>query len=218
MSHVQQPAMTQAEYARHAGVNRSQITRWLQSGRITALPSGLIDPVAADAQRTATESPMPHHQARKAQIDAEKAARTAGAENAATASQAPGMAYGHNPPARTQPAPTDMPTAGMPALEKIGAALKLETWKLQKAKAERENMELDLRAGALVERTEMDFVLADFGSTARTIHDAYPDRYTHELVALGIPAAKAGQFLSELGRASNEELAEHMKRKMETAA
>lgn len=196
-----QAAMTQAEYARHAGVNRSQITRWLQNGRITALPSGLIDPVAADAQRSATESPMPHHQARKAQFD--------------EARQGHGITQGAQTQHGAVSGPAPAMSEGMPTIEKIGAALKLETWKLQKAKAERENMELDVRAGALVERTEVDYVLADFGNTARGIHDQYPDRYTHELVSLGVPAAKASQFLTDLGRASNDELAEHMKRKTE---
>ena len=61
--------VTQAEFARLAGVNRSTVTRWLQNGRIKAEPNGLIDPEAAAAMRDATESPMPHHQARKAQFD-----------------------------------------------------------------------------------------------------------------------------------------------------
>lgn len=160
MTHAANPAMTQAEYARHAGVNRSQITRWLQSGRITALPSGLIDPVAADAQRSATESPMPHHQARKAQIDAEKAMPIAEEEQGQEAAQ------GHQ----------DM--------AELGRMLKRETWRLQKAKAERENMELDVRAGALVERSEVDMVLADLGATLRARLEAMPDRITPECIAI----------------------------------
>ena len=59
--------VTQAEFARLAGVNRSTVTRWLQNGRIQADPSRLIDPDAALKMRAATESPLPHHQARKEQ-------------------------------------------------------------------------------------------------------------------------------------------------------
>ena len=161
-------AMTKAEYARHAGVNRSQITRWLQNGRITALPSGLIDPVAADAQRSATESPMPHHQARKAQIESEKEqtqTQSAVAETGLEAAQ------------------------GTQDMAELGRMLKRETWRLQKAKAERENMELDVRAGALVERSEVDMVLADLGATLRARLEALPDRITPECIAIQEPGA-----------------------------
>ena len=65
-------SMTQAEYARHAKVHPSTVGRWLESGRISLGPDGRIDPAQADRERDASESPMPHHQARKAQIDAEK--------------------------------------------------------------------------------------------------------------------------------------------------
>ena len=145
----------QAEYARHAGVNRSQITRWLQNGRITALPSGLIDPVAADAQRSATESPLPHHQARKAQIESEKEqtqTQSAGAETG------PGSRARH--PGRGRAEPHAQARNLAPA----------------KAKAERENMELDVRQGSGEKRSEVDMVLADLGATLRARLEALPDR------------------------------------------
>ncbi len=66
--------MTQSEYAEHANVNRSTISRWIKNGRISKESSGLIDPDKADTQRDSTESPLVHHQARKAQIDADKEA------------------------------------------------------------------------------------------------------------------------------------------------
>jgi hypothetical protein len=72
--------VTQAEFARLAGVNRSTVHRWIASGRIEADAQGLIDPEAAARMREATESPLPHHQARKAQLDAEKDAGMADAE------------------------------------------------------------------------------------------------------------------------------------------
>ena len=60
--------VTQAEFARMCGVNRSTVHKWIGAGRIQTEPSGLIDPEAAARMRDATESPMPHHQARKAQF------------------------------------------------------------------------------------------------------------------------------------------------------
>jgi hypothetical protein len=70
--------VTQAEFARMADVNRSTVHRWIASGRIETDAHGLIDPEAAARMRDATESPLPHHQARKAQIDADKADNGAG--------------------------------------------------------------------------------------------------------------------------------------------
>ena len=69
-------SMTKAEYARHAKVHPSTVGRWLEVGRISLGPDGRIDPEQADREREATESPMPHHQARKAQIDAQKEIQT----------------------------------------------------------------------------------------------------------------------------------------------
>jgi hypothetical protein len=65
--------ITQAEFARIAGVNRSTVHRWIAAGRIEADTQGLIDPEAAARMREATESPLPHHQARKAQFDEARA-------------------------------------------------------------------------------------------------------------------------------------------------
>lgn len=192
--------VTQAEFARQAGVNRSTVHRWLQNGRIEADAQGLIDPDTAARMREATESPMPHHQARKAQFDdARQGAGQGGAENARPA------ASGAQQPATPDP---------MPAMEKLGAALKLETYKLQKAKAETANMELDKLAGALVERAEVDFVLADFGNTLRGLLEGLPDRITHECMRIR-DAADMHKYLADTFADTLTEMAEHMKRKME---
>jgi hypothetical protein len=65
--------ITRAEFARRAGVNRSTITRWIESGRLTLGVDGLLDEAEAHRQRAASESQQPHHQARKAQLDLDKA-------------------------------------------------------------------------------------------------------------------------------------------------
>lgn len=201
--------LTQAEYARHANVHRSQVTRWLQSGRIQADPSGLIDPEVADRQRAASESPMPHHQARKAQFEADKAANGAG--------MASGITQGQIGPQNATSGATGATQADMPAMEKLGAALKLETWKLQKAKAERENIALDKEAGALVERAEVELVIADFGATLRGLLEGLPDR-----LAAGIARHRGdvNAIHAEIEGVATDlltEMSEHMKRKMETA-
>lgn len=186
--------LTQSEFARLRGVNRSTVHRWLANGRIQADERGMIDPAAAALSLDATESPLPHHQARKAQFDEARAG------------------HGINQAEKTQHGPA-APHEPVPAIEKIGAALKLETYKLQKAKAERENMELDKLAGALVERAEVELVLADFGATLRGLLENLPTR---------LHAVHQGdhQKITEIECVAADllnEIVDHMHRKMETA-
>lgn len=155
--------VTRAQFARLAGVNRSTVTRWLQNGRIEADAAGRIDPEAAARMRIATESPMPHHQARKAQIDE--------AKEAAAEAEAEALAAG---------------TEGDDALdgmESIGTALKRATLDLQRRKAEMAALEVDQLAGRLVDRSDIDFVLADLGTTLRGIAEGIPDRLAGEIAA-----------------------------------
>lgn len=44
-------------YARHRGVSHVAVKKAIDTGRITPLPDGTIDPVAADAQWTANTTP-----------------------------------------------------------------------------------------------------------------------------------------------------------------
>lgn len=205
--------VTQAEFARICGVNRSTVSRWVAEGRIEADASGLIDPEAAKAMREATESPAPHHQARKAQFDeARKGQKTAtgtfsapdGTQGASEAAKAPETALN---PQETATTPT--------GLEKLGTALKLETYKLQKAKAERENMELDKLAGALVERAEVDFVLADLGNTMRSMLEGLPDRLASRIAALAGNVSFIHKMLEEAMHDTLSEMAANIKRKSE---
>jgi hypothetical protein len=46
-----------AQYARSRRVNRSLIYRLLAQGRMTRLPSGMLDPATADQERTRTTRP-----------------------------------------------------------------------------------------------------------------------------------------------------------------
>jgi phage terminase Nu1 subunit (DNA packaging protein) len=195
--------ITQAEFARMAGVNRSTVHRWIAAGRIEADAQGLIDPDAAARMREATESPLPHHQARKAQFDEARAGDGLGQ---ATSAQ--------------QSATSGQPTAAdpMPAAEKIGTALKLETYKLQKAKAETANLELDKLAGALVERAEVDFVLHDFGNTLRGLLESLPDRLAPAIAAHRGDVNAIHKTLEDTAHDLLNEMADMMKRKMETLA
>ena len=200
-------AMTQAEFARYCGVNRSTVTRWIQNGRIQALPSGLIDAEAAAQMREATASPLPMHLARKAQFDDARAASNSATPPATGATQAP-----------------DAPQAGflddggggaLTQAAKLGIALKLETYKLQKAKAETANMELDKLIGTLVDRAEVDFVLADFGNTLRALLESLPDRLAGQLAALRGDTNAIHKALEDALHDTLQDMAENMKRKTE---
>jgi phage terminase Nu1 subunit (DNA packaging protein) len=202
--------VTQAEFARICGVNRSTVSRWVAEGRIEADASGLIDPAAAQRMREATESPAPHHQARKAQFDeARKAQKTAtgafsapdGTQGASDAAKAPETAL--NPPETASEA------------QKLGTALKLETYKLQKAKAERENMDLDKLAGSLVERSEVDYVLADLGNTLRSMLEGLPDRLASRVAAVAGNVSEIHKVLEEAMYETLGEMAANIKRKAE---
>lgn len=186
----QQPAirLSQNAYARRIGVNPGTVNRWIKQGRISLGDDRLIDPELADRERAATESPMPHHQARKAQWEAEWARKAA-------------VSQAHAEP--------------IPQLEKLGAALKLETYKLQKAKAEQANLELDRAAGLLVERAEIDRALADFGATLRNLLEALPHRLAPELSALRGDTAAAHRILEASVADVLQELAAHIQRKMD---
>lgn len=195
--------VTQAEFARLAKVNRSTVHRWLANGRIEADAKGLIDPDAAARMRDATESPLPHHQARKAQLDearvGDSITRNEIAQQGATSQAA---------------AASDT----MPAAEKIGTALKLETYKLQKAKAEQANMELDKMAGALVERADVDFVLTDFGNTLRGLLESLPDRLAPAIAAHRGDVNAIHKALEDTAHDLLNEMADLMRRKMKTLA
>lgn len=181
--------VTQAEFARRENVNRSTVNRWIKAGRIAIDQDGLIDLAHARHQRKSTESPLPHHQARKAQFDDAKA--TTG-------------------PAADQPG-RDLPPGA--SSDSVSAALKLETWRLQKAKAERAALEVDQLAGALVERTEVDFVFDDLGNMVRVLFEALADRYTGTLAAARGDANEIHKILDDASRDMLTEFIEHLGRR-----
>ena len=181
--------VTQAEFARMAGVNRSTVHRWLQNGRIEADAHGLIDPDAAARMREATESPMPHHQARKAQFDeAREGVGQGGAEKTQQAGQE-----------AQQPA-----THGLQKPADVYMA----------RKAEKIALEIDKMAGALVERADVDFVLADFGNTLRDLLESLPDRVSPSVARHRGDVGAIHAELSGVAADLLNEISEHMKRKM----
>ena len=208
-------AMTQAEFARFCQVNRSTVTRWIQNGRIQPLPNGLIDAGAANRMREATESQLPHHQARKAGIELEKQALEAAQTGSGT--QYP------NPLQITAPSVAGVAANALDATgddnteeaTTVNGRYKLAMAREREAKAELAAMEVDQLAGTLVERSEVEFVLADFGNTLRSTLESLPDRLAGQLAALRGDTNAMHKSLDDTLRDVLASLAEQMKRRME---
>lgn len=163
--------LTQSEFARQVGVSRQAVNQAIRNGRISVNAHGQLDLGDASAAQVwdSTASPLPQHEARRAQFQEAKAG----------GSPTPPEKTAQNAPS----AVTGAVSEAMPAVEKIGAALKLETYKLQKARAERENIAIDQAVKLLVERAEVDFVLADLGNILRGTLEGMADRLAPVLAA-----------------------------------
>ncbi|NCC41521.1 MAG: hypothetical protein EOM21_19290 [Gammaproteobacteria bacterium] len=203
--------VTQAEFARRLGVERSTVHRWVKSGRIALGADGLLDYAQAVRERDASESPLPKHQARKAQFDELRAAKaSAAAAEAATGRSCDASATSDAAaPASASGFGTPDPTG----IVDVGVAMKLETYKLQRAKAELANLELDKAAGLLVERAEVDFVLADFGAQVRAVLEGLADRLTPALDGHQGNTATLHKIIDDVAREGLETVADYMARK-----
>lgn len=180
-------AVTQAEFARHKGVHRSTVTRWIERGRITLDEKGRIDVAAAERQLQETESLEPHHIARKEQIEADKAAGAAQA-GAPEESRAEDLAS-------------------------VSAQLKRETLRLQAAKARKATLEAEHLSGALVDRGELDYLMTEIGTLLRKQSEQLADRYSGPIAAMGGDANAIHKALEDAGREIANELAALMRRK-----
>lgn len=123
-----------------------------------------------------------------------------------------------SPQAQAQIARHAADKAGHINIEKLGAALKLETYKLQKAKAETANLELDKAAGLLVERSEVDYVLADLGNTLRASLESLADRLAP---AIAVHRGDVAAIHAEIEGVSSDllhEISEKMRRWKESCA
>lgn len=195
--------VTQAEFARLCGVNRSTVSRWLKNGRIDADARGRIDPEAAHRMREATESPLPPHQARKAQFDE---ARTPLTEQLTVplTSRPPQISFSVSDEAEEGPA------------EAAGLRLKRATADLQSHKAALAALELDRQAGVLVERGVVESLIADIGIVTGTVIDGLADRWTAQIAQHRGDVVAVHQALREAADQMRTEIAEHRARRIES--
>lgn len=179
--------VTQAEFARRCGVNRSTVGKWIKSGRIHLGEDRKLDPEESAAKRLLTESPAPHHQARKQQIEQDKEEKR-------------------------QREDDDSPE-GRTLSEEVNLKLKVATMKERAAKADMAIMDRDTQAGKLVHREEVDFLLEDFGHTLRGLMESLPDRLTAELAGYRGNSNQIHTALESAGRYILEEVSAQLSRK-----
>ena len=147
-------------YARHRGVSHVAVKKAIDTGRITALPDGTIDPDAADAQ-WARNTLQPRKAVEPAKVSSPKAR----------------PATGDVPPQR------DAPEPGTPPLSAGGTSLLQARTVNEVVKAQTNKVRLARLKGELVERSQ---VVAHVFKLARDERDAWlnwPARVSAQMAA-----------------------------------
>jgi hypothetical protein len=156
-------------YARHRGVSHVAVKKAIDTGRITPLPDGTIDPVAADAQWAANTTPT--------RRSASATAKAVPQESAATPDtpQAPAPAS-----SRPQREVAEPPT---PALSTGGTSLLQARTVNEVVKAQTNKVRLARLKGELVDRSQ---AVAHVFKLARAERDAWlnwPARISAQMAA-----------------------------------
>ena len=173
-------------YARHRGVSHVAVKKAIDTGRITALPDGTIDPDAADAQWAQNT------------LQPRKAAEPVKASSTAA-----------RPEPRVAPAtaPRDVPEPSAPTLSAGGTSLLQARTVNEVLKAQLNKVELAQRKKELVDRSQ---AIAHVFHLARVERDAWlnwPARVSAQMAAqLGIDAHQMHVTLEAKVRAHLEEL------------
>lgn len=175
--------LTQAQFARHLGVDRAHVTRLKQAGRLVLTPTGHVDVAASEARIAATADPAKapvaerHAAGRAAAVDGEKQQKSA-------------------------PVDDDEPAAGTPDYQRARA-------RREEANANLAEIELAERAGGLMETSAVVAVLADAGATCRTMLETLPAVLAPQLATLSDDHA-CRQLLEEHVAAALNELCDRL--------
>lgn len=196
--------LTQAQFARKKGVNRSTVSRWIERKRLTLTDAGLVDVDAAEKSLARTASPYAHHEAR--------------AEQTGSAALVAAPATPHNAPATSPQQPSLLDNdagegAGGSAADDASLRLKLARARREQADAESAEIELAKKSKLLVARADVEFVMDDFGRTTGNLLDRLADRYVPTIAAAGGDPTKIHAALSEAARDIRRELAAYLTRR-----
>lgn len=182
-------ALSQAAYARHAGVDRSQVTRWKAGGKLVMAERGLVDVEASDVLRAGSVSPYPHHAARTKPVT-----ETPADADAALAEVAEG--------------------SGWPANEALDVKLKRARVRREEADAAKAEMDRDERAGKLVWRADVEFVFAEAGRAFEALRQQAIDALVPQLMTCNRDADEYRRAVSDALHDMQAEYAATVERQM----
>lgn len=170
--------LTQAQFARHLGVDRAHVTRLKHTGRLVLTADGHVDVAASEARIAATADPAKapvaerHAAGRAAAVDGQK-------------------------PAKTAPESEGDAADGTPDYQKARA-------RREEANANLAEIELAERAGQLMETSAVVAVLADAGATCRSMLETLPAVLAPQLATLSDDHACRQLLEEHVGAALNE--------------
>lgn len=190
--------VTQAEFARIMGVNKSTVHKWIKAGRMGLTADNRVDVATARQQLTLTESDEPRHQAMKAAFDAQRAAQRSEEAKAVSMQQEIGLSA---------------PSGPYNDAESMAYKIKQATLKRITAEAELKALDVDRKAGLLVERAEVDYLLADFAHTLNAKLSGLADRYAASIAQHRGDVNRIHQEIDDAVFDLLEELADHLQRK-----
>lgn len=151
-------AVTQSEFAKRMGYAKSTVTKMKQEGRLVMTDGGLVDIDASVARIDALASPSAHHRAHAQQLQEERDAKQSGV----------------NP---EQPAPEE-------GIEALNLRLKKAEANKREHEADIARMDREIKAGNLLAREDVDFVLNDYGATLRGLMENLADRLAPTIAPL----------------------------------
>lgn len=173
--------LTQAQFARHLGVDKAHVTRLKQAGRLVMTEDGKVRVAESEARIAATADPAKdqvaarHASARSAAVDGKKTTKTV---------------------APVDDESDDLPVGG-PDYQKARA-------RREEANANLAEIELAERAGALMETAAVRAVLADVGATCRAALETLPAILAPQLATLNDDHAIRQLLEEHIGAALNE--------------
>lgn len=171
--------LTQAQFARHLGIDRAHVTRLKQAGRLVMTDDGkLVDVEASEARIAATADPA------KAPV----AARHAVARAAAVDGQQP---------LKTVPDDDSTLAAGAPDYQRARA-------RREEANACLAEIELACTLGKLMEASGVVAAIADAGTTLRSMLETLPAVLAPQLATLSDDHARQNLLEEHVGAAINE--------------
>ena len=177
--------LTQAQFARHLGVDRAHVTRLKHAGRLVMTDDGHVRVEESEARIAATADPAKDHVAerhaagRAAAVDGQKATKNASDDDE-----------------------DDEPPVEGPSFHKARA-------RREEANANLAEIELAERAGALMETAAVRAVLADVGATCRAALETLPAILAPQLATLNDDHA-IRQLLEEHINAALNELCDRL--------